>query len=159
MKNKISIIFGEYPVDNIDKNGEIDYLGNIESDNTHIQTFIDYCEDNFKSVNAFQNLKTTSMINHVAYALTRLSHIVILNTTKDPINHGYNAFILFPKTITSEQLNTFENEIISLNNYNISLLWDSEMDGFGTIDGRNKMTSDIKSVIKIARELNLSKTK
>ena len=96
-KAKLIIIYGDNKVDGKNRNGEIECLGDINSDDLHISCLLDFFQKNFLDEDIFKKINYTTIHKTVGYILTEKSHIVFFNTTK--LGKGKSGFFMMPTNI------------------------------------------------------------
>lgn len=123
---KIVIIYGINKVDGKDRNGEIECLGQISSDDLHISCFCEFFENNFLDDPVFKKVTYTTIPETIGYLLTERNHIVFLNTTtiKNGKNYGNKGFFMMPSTISDSQKRMVYELIDDLKDFNINIFYD-----------------------------------
>lgn len=125
---KIAIIHGENPVDNVNKNGKIDYLKcTIQDEYFHIVLMLEYLKKNYKDNDILQNYNIYTNINTIALYLTKLGNIIFLNTTnyrKDILaKHGRHGVIMMPEYINEQQKDALNILKEYIKDYNELQIW------------------------------------
>ena len=134
---KILIIYGNDNVDGKNRNGEIECLGKINSDNLHISCFINFFQNNFLDNPIFKNITNSTIPNNVGYALAQKGHISFFNTTRE--GKPKSGFFMLPPNlddITPEQKENISQIVKTLNGYNIKLLYDYFINDYGLLDSK-----------------------
>ena len=87
----------------IHPNQTIDYIGSIDSLNTHSEALLEYAKDNYKNIPIFSKLNYRHTPETISYFYTLLGDVVFLNTTKDIKRHGYTGLFILPLEVSPEQ--------------------------------------------------------
>lgn len=147
-KYRVAIIYGDSPLNNNKRNGEIELYGETSKDYMHSKYLLDYVKENYPEVPIFKQLTIRHQRELIAYFLVKMGNIVFFNTTptteKEFQKYGKTGQFMMPDIITEEQyetLNKFCQEIKDydvLISYNITLkdgLLDSKtLQGTGNIN-------------------------
>lgn len=134
---KILIIYGNDSVDGKNRNGEIECLGKINSDDFHISCFIEFFKNNFLDIPILKKITYSTLPNNVGYVLAQKGHVIFFNTTRD--GKSKSGFFMLPtnlEDITPEQ-KEFINQVVKvLKGYNIKLLYDYFINDYGLLDSK-----------------------
>ena len=125
---KVAIIHGEKPVDNLNKDGVIDYLNcTLEDEYFHIVMMLKYLETHYKDNPKLQSYDVYNSINEISLYLSRLGNIIFLNTTnyrKEMLQkHGRHGIIMMPENITDNQKESLRELKQHLEKYNEIQIW------------------------------------
>lgn len=134
---KILIIYGNENVDGKNRNGEIECLGKINSNDFHITCLIEFFKNNFLDGQVFKNITNSTIPNNVGYVLAQKGHITFFNTTRE--GKPKSGFFMLPPNlddITPEQKETINKIVKNLKDYNIKLLYDYFINDYGLLDSK-----------------------
>lgn len=134
---KILIIYGNENVDGKNRNGEIECLGKINSNDFHITYLIEFFKNNFLDGQVFKNITNSTIPNNVGYVLAQKGHITFFNTTRE--GKSKSGFFMLPPNlddITPEQKETINKIVKNLKDYNIKLLYDYFINDYGLLDSK-----------------------
>ena len=146
-KAKLIIIYGDNKVDGKNRNGEIECLGDINSDDLHISCLLDFFQKNFLDENIFKKINYTTIPETVGYILTEKSHIVFFNTTK--LGKGKSGFFMMPTNISENQKNSLKQLSNFLDDFNIRILYDYFINSDGLLDSKSISTNNDCPIIEL----------
>lgn len=155
---KILIIYGTNKVDGKDRNGEIECLGCINSDDLHISCFLEFFQNNFLDDNIFRKVTYTTIPDNVGYALAQKGHITFFNTTRE--GKPKSGFFMLPPNlddITPEQKKTINKIVKSLKGYNLKLLYDYFVNDYGILDSNFCSIDDFISIDEFLQNYKINK--
>ena len=139
---KIAILYGKRPVDNINKDGQLEKIYKYDEDTYHYFYMKNYLKDNMKSEKELQlltNTPHTNSNNSLAFEVQNLGHIVFLENTSNP---QYKSGIFFmPSNISDKQAQTlkiFADKLLQ-ENYNIIELSNLYRETGGVLNGVQRM--------------------
>lgn len=141
--SKITIIYGEKPVDHQMRNGEIETLGLLDDENFHIICFCDYFKTHFLEEPIFRKISFTTDLNFITFLLSQRGHIVFLNTTsiKDKKRFFKSGMLVMPNSITEQQKSTLRTFIKTIQDYSLQLYYQLSLSKDGILDGKAISTS------------------
>lgn len=136
-ESKILIIYGDNNVDGKNRNGEVECLGKINSDDLHISCFLEFFQNSFLDDAMFRKIAYTTIPENIGYLLTEKGHIVFFNTTK--LGKEKSGFFMLPDNldnITHEQKEIINQVVKTLKGYNLKLLYDYFINDYGLLDSK-----------------------
>lgn len=144
---KLIIIYGDDKIDDINKNGNYDCLGHINTDDLHISCFLDYFKYNFLQEPIFKNVIESTISINIGYVLAQKGHISFFNTTRE-VKPKSGFFMLPPDfdKITIEQKEIINKIIKVLKGYNIRVLYDYFINDYGLLDSKSYYLDEFISI-------------
>lgn len=118
----------------IHPNQTIDYIGSIDSLNTHSESLLEYAKDNYKNIPIFSKLNYRHTPETISYFYTLLGDVVFLNTTKDIKRHGYTGLFILPLEVSPEQKEQTLEFADSLKEYQVRILHHLSLE-YGILNG------------------------
>lgn len=134
---KILIIYGNDTVDGKNRNGEVECLGKINSDDLHISCLMEFFKNNFLDTPVLKKITYSTIPNNVGYVLAQKGHILFFNTTKE--GKPKSGFFMLPDNldnITREQKEIINRVVKTLKGYNLKLLYDYFINDYGLLDSK-----------------------
>ena len=138
-ESKILIIYGDNNVDGKNRNGEVECLGKINSDDLHISCFLEFFQNSFLDDAMFRKIAYTTIPENIGYLLTEKGHIVFFNTTK--LGKEKSGFFMMPSNVTEEQKRSLKHINNNLTDLNIKILYDYFINDYGVLDSKSISTS------------------
>lgn len=120
----IAVIYGDNDAKRKEKFGQIDMIGNINSNLLHSATLLEYGRKHFPDISMFQKLNINYSPDLIGYFLIELGHVIFFNNSSKSFKTG---LMYIPNNISSslkEVLYKFANEI---SDYKIILVYDLKM--------------------------------
>ena len=131
MDNKVAVIYGNEYIDKNIYEGNIEKIGDINSDDIHLSLLYKFTEEKYPNNEVYEKI---SLDYHaepsvIAYFHTEyLNNIVILNLTQNNShfikNYGYQALVFMPDETTKKQKETLYKLIDKMKEYDITILYD-----------------------------------
>lgn len=118
----------------IHPNQTIDYIGSIDSLNTHSESLLEYAKDNYKNIPIFSKLNYRHTPETISYFYTLLGDVIFLNTTKDIKRHGYTGLFILPLEVSPEQKEQTLEFADSLKEYQVRILHHLSLE-YGILNG------------------------
>lgn len=118
----------------IHPNQTIDYIGSIDSLNTHSEALLEYAKNNYKNIPIFSKLNYRHTPETISYFYTLLGDVIFLNTTKDIKRHGYTGLFILPLEVSPEQKEQTLEFADSLKEYQVRILHHLSLE-YGILNG------------------------
>ena len=144
---KILIIYGNDNVDGKNRNGEVECLGKINSDDLHISCLMEFFKNNFLDTPVLKKITYSTIPNNVGYVLAQKGHIIFFNTTRE--GKPKSGFFMLPPDfdkITIEQKEIINKIIKVLKGYNIRVLYDYFINDYGLLDSKSYYLDEFISI-------------
>lgn len=133
-KYKIAFIYGKADLNRNIKEGQIEKYGDLDDDSYHIIYLLEYIKEKQFNDNIFSKLNPSHLPEVVSYLISRMGHIVFLNTTKNESKYGKSGMFIIPSDIsqiTEDSLFIFADII---KDFSVRILYDLNLSS-GFLDG------------------------